>query len=199
MAWRLRPHLLGKHANQEIAIVSWCTVNPCICPHGNAVQIAKGYGIDWTNITALNDQIEDPNLIYEGDVIRLPCPGAACRRFWPRMEARTWVLLHGLSGGYIAASGCSLRPFLCLLPLLSGCGTAVPYADLESEGSIAELLEHRSDTYYAFTAIVKAGLLEDLSSERGPGTRAHGRGHVAGPGRRHKGYLQPGRAWCRLT
>lgn len=72
-------------------------------------SIAKGYGIDLANITALNDQIEDPNLIYEGDVIRLPCP------------------------------------------------------DLESEGSIAELLEHRSDTYYAFTAIVKAGLLEDLS------------------------------------
>lgn len=42
-------------------------------------------------------------------------------------------------------------------------------ADLESEGSIAELLEHRSDTYYAFTAIVKAGLLETLSSEPGTG------------------------------
>ncbi|KAL4426354.1 hypothetical protein ABPG77_004648 [Micractinium sp. CCAP 211/92] len=75
-------------------------------------SIARGYDIDIANITALNDQIEDPNLIYDGDVLRLPCK------------------------------------------------------DSESEGSIAELLEHRSDTYYAFTAIVKAGLLKELSKNK---------------------------------
>jgi len=73
-------------------------------------SIAEGYGISEANITALNDQIEDPNLVYAGDVIRLPCE------------------------------------------------------DLEKESDVAELLAHRSDTFYAYTAIVKAGLLEALSN-----------------------------------
>ncbi|KAL4430931.1 hypothetical protein ABPG75_006187 [Micractinium tetrahymenae] len=105
---------------RTIALLAAACALALVCPasaHCNYIveegetleSIAKGYGIDWANITALNDQIEDPNLIFEGDVVRLPCE------------------------------------------------------DLESEGSIAELLEHRSDTYYAFTAIVKAGLLEELS------------------------------------
>ncbi len=57
---------------------------------------------------------------------------------------------------------CSSGPFAQRLPVSA---PELPSADSESEGSIAELLEHRSDTYYAFTAVVKAGLLKELSSE----------------------------------
>ncbi|PSC74857.1 beta-Ig-H3 fasciclin [Micractinium conductrix] len=72
-------------------------------------SIAKGYELTVEGLLAINPQIENPDLIIEGDVLRVPC------------------------------------------------------ANLESEGDVNELLGHRNDTYYIFTAIQKTGLAEALS------------------------------------